>query len=129
MQEDFEQFCDRNARIVVIAPHRPENVKNYWEKETLSFDGVPDPEGKFGKRYGQEWKLFKLGRLPALFIVDRKGKIAFAQYGKDMADIPSNTHIFSMLDDLNNVSQTCVDLSNLKGQINEQVMTSRLSFP
>jgi len=100
MQEDFEQFISRNTKIVVIAPHSPDNVKNYWEKENLSFTGIPDPEGKLGKLYGQEWNLFKLGRLPALFIVDRKGIIAFAHYAKNMADIHQNNELLIILEGL-----------------------------
>jgi len=53
-----------------------------------------------GKLYGQEWNLIKLGRMPALFIIDQKGSIAFAQYAKNMADIPENRGLFEILDGL-----------------------------
>lgn len=97
MQEDLSLFTDRKAQIVVIAPHKIESVKDYWEKEKIGYTGIPDPAGKVGKLYGQEWKLFKLGRMPALFIIDRKGKIAFAQYARNMSDIPSNTELLSVI--------------------------------
>ena len=86
---------------MVIAPHGAEKMRSYWEKESLPFIGVPDPEGKLGKRYGRQWNLIKLGRMPALFIVDRKGAIAFSQYAKNMADIPENTALLEILDRLN----------------------------
>ena len=100
MQEDLPKFISRKARIVVVAPHSAETVRDYWLNEHISFTGVPDPDGDVGKLYGQEWKLLKLGRMPALFIVDRKGKIAFSQYAKNMADIPANTEILGILDRL-----------------------------
>ena len=97
MQEDLSLFTDRKAQIVVIAPHKIETVRDYWEKEKIDYNGIPDPEWKLGKLYGQEWKLFKLGRMPALFIIDRKGKIAFAQYSGNMSDIPSNTELLGVI--------------------------------
>lgn len=62
--------------------------------------GVPDNEGKLAKLYGQEWKMLKLGRMPALFVIDRNGSLAFTHYGTSMSDIPKNIEIFKMLDGL-----------------------------
>jgi len=98
MQADFEQFTGRKARIVVIAPHGMESVKNFWVKEKLSYIGLPDPAGKLGMLYGQEWNLLKLGRMPALFVIDRKRKFTYTQYAKHMADIPPNEEILGILD-------------------------------
>jgi peroxiredoxin len=100
MKQDIKKFTDRKAQITVIAPHEAEKVKTYWEKENLPFIGIPDPDGILGKLYGQEWNLIKLGRMPALFIIDQKGSIAFAQYAKNMADIPENRELFKILERL-----------------------------
>jgi peroxiredoxin Q/BCP len=100
MKKDIEQFTDRQAKIVVIAPHETEKIKAYWEQENISYVGIPDPDGKIGKLYGQEWNLIKLGRMPALFIVDQKGVIVFAQYANNMADIPENGKLFQILEEL-----------------------------
>jgi peroxiredoxin len=100
MKKEFQQFRSRQARIVVIAPHEVEKAKSYWEKESLPFIGIPDPEGTLGELYGQEWNLIKLGRMPALFIIDQKGSIAFSQYAKNMADIPENTELLQILEGL-----------------------------
>jgi peroxiredoxin len=100
MKQDIKQFTNRKAQIVVIAPHGSEKVNAYWEREKLPYTGIPDPDGRLGKLYGQEWKLIKLGRMPALFIIDQKGSIAFAQYSKNMADIPENNDLFKILEGL-----------------------------
>jgi len=100
MKEDIKQFTDRKAQIVVIVPHSEEKTKSYWGKENLPYIGIPDPDGTLGKLYGQEWNLIKLGRMPALFIIDKKGTIAFAQYAKNMADIPENDNLFQILEGL-----------------------------
>jgi peroxiredoxin Q/BCP len=48
--------------------------------------------------YGQEVKLLKLGRLPAVMLIDRSGRIRFVHYGHSMADIPSNQEILSLIE-------------------------------
>ena len=100
MRHDFEKFRERKVPIAVIVPHHSPRVKTFWEEEALPFIGIPDPEGILGKLYGQEWNLLKLGRMPALFIVDQQGKIRFANYGKDMADIPENIEMLNIIDSL-----------------------------
>ncbi len=100
MKQDIEKFTDKKAKIVVIAPHETEKVKAYLEKEYIPFAGIPDPDGKIGKLYGQEWNLLKLGRMPALFIIDQKGTIAFAQYANNMADILENGKLLKILEEL-----------------------------
>jgi peroxiredoxin len=98
MKKDIRKFTNRKAQIVVIAPHEKDEVKDYWEKEKLPFIGIPDPDGTLGKLYGQEWNLIKLGRMPALFIIDKKGAVVYSQYGKSMADIPDNNDLFQILE-------------------------------
>jgi len=38
--------------------------------------------------------------MPALFVIDRKGALAFAHYGTSMSDIPSNSEMLKVLDGL-----------------------------
>jgi len=98
MKKDIKGFTDRNAQVVVVAPHEKAKVKAYWEKEKLPFIGIPDPDARLGKLYGQEWNLMKLGRMPALFIIDTKGRVVFSQYARSMSDIPENKELFEFLE-------------------------------
>ena len=100
MKQDYQKFTSRNATIVVVAPHTAEKVVEYWKKEELPMIGIPDEGGTLANLYGQEWKLLKLGRMPALFVIDRKGALAFAQYGTSMSDIPGNSEMLKVLDGL-----------------------------
>ncbi len=100
MKQDFREFTSRNTTIVVIAPHSAEKVAKFWKEGELPMIGVPDEDGKLARLYGQEWKLLKLGRMPALFVVDQKGALAFAQYGKSMSDIPGNSEMLKVLEGL-----------------------------
>jgi len=98
MRDDFERFRERKAAVAVIVPHDARRVKEFWEEENLPFTAIPDPDGNLGRLYGQQWKALKLGRMPAVFIVDTEGKIAFAHYGENMADIPSDEDLLAVLE-------------------------------
>jgi len=100
MKNDFEKFNSRGTAVVVIAPHSTEKVKVFWADEELPFIGVPDPDGRLGKLYGQEWNALKLGRMPALFIVDTGGNLVLAHYGQTMSDIPADEELLTIIDSI-----------------------------
>lgn len=50
------------------------------------------------KLYGQEVKLFKLGRLPAQMLIDKEGWVRFVHYGHSMTDIPQNEEILNLIE-------------------------------
>jgi peroxiredoxin Q/BCP len=54
--------------------------------------------------YKQEVNLFKWGRMPLNCVVDARGYIRYAHYGKSMSDIPSNEELLHVIDQLNAAS-------------------------
>jgi len=70
----------------------------------MPFVGTADPKHVIANLYGQKVKLLKLGRMPALMVIDKEGKIRYQHYGDSMSDIPSNEEILSLLDNLNKES-------------------------
>lgn len=109
MKEDFEKFREREAQVVVVAPHDAGRVKKYWEKDKFPFTGIPDPDHGLANLYGQQWNLAKLGRMPALFVIDRQGMLAFTHYGRSMADIPSPDELLAVIDGLPKPAPVSVD--------------------
>ena len=101
LRQDYKKFTDKNAVVIVAGPENAEAFKKYWEKESLPFIGLPDPEHTVLKTYGQEVKIFKLGRMPAQVIIDRQGMVRFVHYGHSMSDIPDNGELLSLLDEIN----------------------------
>lgn len=89
---------DKNASVVIITPHDAEKTSSYFSTNHLQFHGVPDPDHEIADLYRQQWKFFKLGRIPALFVVDRGGKIVFSYYSNSMKDIPGNDTVISVLE-------------------------------
>ena len=70
----------------------------------MPFVSTADPKHVIANLYGQKVKLLKLGRMPALMVIDKEGKIRYRHYGDSMSDIPSNEEILSLLDNLNKES-------------------------
>ena len=105
LRQDHQQFVDRDAVILVVGPEDRQAFADYWRKEQLPFVGLPDPEHVVADQYGQEVKLLKLGRLPAMMVIDREGQVRNQHYGGSMQDIPNNQDILDLLDQLNHESQ------------------------
>ena len=101
MRDDLAAFTARDAVIVTIGPDGPRTFKRFWEREGLPFIGLPDPQHKVADLYGQEWNLFKLGRVPALLLIDKVGRIRYQHYSDSMSDIPENTLMVDMLGKIN----------------------------
>jgi peroxiredoxin Q/BCP len=98
LRQDYPQFVSRQVAIIVIGPEDASAFRGYWEKENLPFVGLPDPQHKVLKLYGQEVNLFKLGRMPAQVLIDRQGMARFVHYGHAMDDIPPNSELLELLD-------------------------------
>ena len=101
LRQDHELFVARDVAVVVVGPEDAKGFAAYWKKESLTFIGLPDPKASVLKLYGQEVNLFKLGRMPAQVLIDKKGIARFVHYGHDMSDIPSNEEILALADEIN----------------------------
>jgi peroxiredoxin Q/BCP len=101
LRRDYSKFQAQETEIVVVGPEDAGHFKMYWQSHKLPFIGLPDPSYSVLKRYGQEFNLFKLGRIPAQVLIDKQGIVRFAHYGKSMSDIPENEEIFEIVQSLN----------------------------
>lgn len=101
LRQDQAEFDRRDTTIIVVGPENAAAFQDYWEKNDLSFIGLPDPKVSVLKLYGQEVNLFKLGRMPAQVIVDKAGIARYAHYGHSMSDIPENRELLELLDQIN----------------------------
>jgi peroxiredoxin Q/BCP len=104
MRDDHEQFMRRSAEILAVGPNTEMAFQQYWENEKITYIGLPDPEHKVARLYKQEVKIFKLGRMPLVCVIDRTGHIRYVHYGVSMSDIPSNETLFNVIDELNTTS-------------------------
>ena len=100
LRQDYAAFEKRQTKIVVVGPENAQAFEAYWRENDLPFIGLPDPKASVLKLYGQEVNLFRLGRMPAQVIVDKAGAARFVHYGHAMSDIPENTELLGLLDQL-----------------------------
>jgi peroxiredoxin Q/BCP len=101
LRQDYQAFVARGSEIVVVGPEDARMFKYVWDKEAMPFVGVPDPEHTVAELYGQQVKLLKFGRMPALVVIDKQGQIRYRHYADSMSDIPPNAEILAVLDQLN----------------------------
>ncbi len=101
LRQDYDKFTAQDTEIIVVGPDNAAAFLNYWQKNDLSFVGLPDPTHTVLKLYGQEVNLFKFGRMPAQVTIDKKGMARFVHYGHDATDIPKNKEILKLLETMN----------------------------
>jgi peroxiredoxin len=86
--------------VLVVAQETPDAFAKYWQEKGFPFVGLPDDHERAAKLYNQKVIMTKLGRMPAMFVIDKKGIVRFAQYGSGMSDIPLNQDILRLLEKL-----------------------------
>lgn len=96
---DYGEFQKRNTEIAVIGPENSKAFSEYWKNHELPFVGIPDENHTVLKMYGQEVNLFKLGRMPAQMLVDKKGVLRYVHYGHSMKDIPDSNEVLDLIDE------------------------------
>ena len=98
LRKDYQEFVKRGAEILMLGPDGPNAFQRVWESEEMPFIGLADVRSKVADTFIQEVALLKLGRMPALFVIDPEGNIQYAHYGNSMSDIPANTEVLKVLD-------------------------------
>ncbi len=103
-RDNFEEFKRRGVTILAVGPDSEAAFRQYWADQKIPFIGLPDPDHSVALKYRQEVNLFKLGRMPLNCVVDANGYLRFVHYGSSMSDIPSNTELLHVIDELNAAS-------------------------
>jgi peroxiredoxin len=101
LRQDYPKFVDRNAEVIAVGPESAKEFTDWWHEHQMPFIGIPDPKHDVGKLYNQQFKLLRGGRLPALSVIDREGKIRLMHYADLPSDIPSNEDVLALLDKVN----------------------------
>ncbi len=99
LRNDYPKFRDSNAVVAAVGQHSQGEFANMWKTFSLPFFGLPDDRGKVAQLYHQKVLVEKLGRLPAIFIVDPLGFVADAHYCSDIFDFPANEKLLPILED------------------------------
>lgn len=100
MRQHEADFRERGVEVLIVGPEDADAFCDYWAQNDLPFHGLPDPDHRVLRLYGQEVNLFKLGRMPAQAVIDAEGVVRFVHYGKSMSDIPPVTEVLALIDAL-----------------------------
>jgi peroxiredoxin len=98
LRQDYGKFQERKVEVIALGPDGPNAFKRFWQEQDMPFIGLADIKSQMADLFYQEVNILKLGRMPALFIIDLEGCIRFRYYGKSMSDIPSNEKVLEVLD-------------------------------
>ncbi|MFW9988774.1 MAG: peroxiredoxin family protein, partial [Candidatus Odinarchaeota archaeon] len=77
------------------------NARKMEQKYARKYAIFYDESKKVAEMLKQERRWIKLGRLPGLLVINKKGIIEYAYYGKNMHDIPENDEILQVLEKIN----------------------------
>ncbi|RME82802.1 MAG: thioredoxin peroxidase [Caldilineae bacterium] len=100
LRQDYEQFRQRNAEVVVIAPDTLGNAQDYFRRHQLPFPGLVDETHAVYDLYDVQSRVLSLGQRPGLFIIDREGVVRYAYLGSQQWEIPPNREVLAQLDGL-----------------------------
>lgn len=104
LRRNYQKFIDRQAEVIAVGPEDAKAFADFWLKHEMPFPGIPDPQHRIAHLYGQQVKPFKFGRMPALVVIDKQGRLRYGHYGDSMSDIPTDDEILALLDNLNKES-------------------------
>jgi peroxiredoxin len=101
LRQDYQQFVKNDTEVIAVAPDNARALRDFWQKEHIPFIGLPDQGHKVADLYNQEVNALKLGRMPALFVIDKKGIIRFKHYSSSMSNIVPDEQLLSLLNTIN----------------------------
>ena len=98
MRDRYEDFKQRGAEILAIAPDTLENARSYFEKNDIPFPCLPDPDRSVFRQYDVKSAMVSLGQRPGLFVIDREGVVRFAYLGWQQWEIPTVDETLAQID-------------------------------
>jgi len=89
--------------VVAVVAERSEPVRRYVEEHGLPFNILIDAEREVARAYGV-WQRFGLTAWniarPALFLIDRQGRVRFRYIAARQNEFPTSTDVFEEIERL-----------------------------
>ncbi len=110
MRQDIDKFTALDSQVVVIAPDTLGNAKQYFELNPVPFTALVDETREVYQQFDVQSRLISLGQRPGLFIIDKDGIVRFAFIGMQQWEIPPNSQVLELLQEIEN--QTLKSVQN-----------------
>lgn len=99
LRHEYEQFRATNTEILVMAPNKPASLAKYVAAHPTPFPILSDPGARVAEQYGIEtihapFLTFFIG---SMFVVDRGGRIRFADYNVPLVARPDDNRALAVL--------------------------------
>ncbi len=105
VRDDISRYSNVNAQIIGISVDSVFTLKKYKEEQQFNFPLLSDFNKEVSAAYGSlytEWILDMKGvSKRSAFIIDREGKVAYAEVLESAGDMPDFEAINQKLDSLN----------------------------
>lgn len=86
LQKNLNEINQKHGRVVLVTPEQPESIKKMIEKTNATFPVIHDEDYEIMKDYQVAFKPDKhdgMLPVPATYIIDTSGKIAWHQFDTD----------------------------------------------
>lgn len=100
MRDRYEEFQERGAELLAIAPDTLEHARAFFERDNLPFRCLPDPDRAVYRLYDVKSSMVSLGQRPGQFVIDAEGVIQFAHLGRQQWEIPAVDDTLAAIDAL-----------------------------
>ena len=100
MRDRHQEFTERGATVLAIAPDTIENARRYFERDEIPFGCLADPDRRVYRMYDVKSSPISLGQRPGLFVIDKGGVVRYAHLGWQQWEIPSVDDTLQQLDAL-----------------------------
>lgn len=94
----YPEFQKRTTEILAVGVDTAPAFERFWTAQEIPYRGLPDTERRVLRKYGQQVNLLRLGRLPAVVVIDRDGIVRYIHYGGSMMDIPPVSRLLEEID-------------------------------
>ena len=100
MRDRYDEFQERGAQLLAIAPDILENARGYFQTNDIPFPCLPDPDREVFRLYNVKSAMISLGQRPGLFVIDKEGAVRYAYLGWQQWEIPTVDETLEQLDAL-----------------------------
>ncbi len=97
LHQEKDYLKSKNINMVVIVPEDEKKLLKYLNNTSINLNFVSDSNHEIANKYNQEVNIFKLGRMPAQIVLDKKLKVIFEHHASSMKDIIPESQIFKDL--------------------------------